>query len=118
MSSPRCAIVRVHNFFYTHWCILQWPSYADPASIVDCPVSAARDGVVGVIHFIFCNLEMIHGKMLVSVVLALLVASKKRLSEKELKVVVFCQDVVLDDVMSGGRLNDGSKVLYWYHRQC
>ena len=62
MSSPRCVIVRVHNFFYTYWCILQWPSYADPASTVDSLVSAAREGVVGLIHLIFSNLEMYYGQ--------------------------------------------------------
>ena len=54
ISLSRCAIVR--DFFHTLSCILQWPSYADPASTVDSLVSVARIGVVSVIRFSFCNL--------------------------------------------------------------
>ena len=81
--------------------------------------------------------------MLVSVVLALLTASKEGLCGVELEDIVSCQDDVLDDVyewwtppvrrlspMLISRIlyelksylvergtKDGSKVLYWYHRQ-
>jgi hypothetical protein len=87
MSSPRCVIVRDHNFFYTHWCILQWLSYADPASTMDSLFTLTTEGAVGVTHLIL-EKRCIRRRCL----------WVWCLSEKELEDILSCQEDVLVDV--------------------
>ena len=83
--------------------VSQWPSYAEDSETIG-PVMEAlnagkeRDKVCCLIHFIFRNVELLHGKRLVERMLGFITISRDGLSESELEDALSTCDDVLDDV--------------------
>ncbi|XP_070558651.1 NACHT domain- and WD repeat-containing protein 1-like isoform X2 [Ptychodera flava] len=101
-----------------------------------------EDTVRGVINCLFARIEREMGKVLVQRALGYLTAAKSGLSESEIEDILSCDDDVLNDVYQYWtpptrrlppllwirihsalssylveRGADGSRVIYWYHRQ-